>query len=279
MEDKSLKSFVFLSVSLIAFLLCILLAIYMLLDLQLNDLILSRIQIILSVISISLVVLIVFILLGAIHIYKTKRVKKGLVFLSPLIGRILLPSLLAFSEIFKRQKNPIKSFYIQLNNILALSGRARNQPQKVLILLPHCIQNSKCGLKVTNKTENCNMCMKCAIGHIRQMAQQYRNIAVEVATGGTAARNAVQKLMPDFIIAVACETDLTTGISDIKDIPVYGVLNKRPNGPCIDTQIDLKELREALENILDPSRNTSNVPVYVANKNYQLTTKEEHPLS
>jgi hypothetical protein len=43
-----------------------------------------------------------------------------------------------------------------------------------------------------------------------------------------------------MIIGVACERDLTSGIQDSFPIPVFGILNKRPHGPCFDTDIDLE---------------------------------------
>ena len=51
---------------------------------------------------------------------------------------------------------------------------------------------------------------------------------------------------PKAVIAVACERDLTSGIQDMKHIPVLGVFNKRPNGPCVDTLIDIHEIENAI---------------------------------
>ena len=51
---------------------------------------------------------------------------------------------------------------------------------------------------------------------------------------------------PDMIIAVACDRDLTSGIQDTYPIPVFGILNKRPNGPCYDTDVDVDLVEEGL---------------------------------
>ncbi|NTU60232.1 MAG: DUF116 domain-containing protein, partial [Deltaproteobacteria bacterium] len=45
----------------------------------------------------------------------------------------------------------------------------------------------------------------------------------------------------------ACERDLTSGIQDAHPLPVYGVLNDRPFGPCFNTSVDLDRVAEALE--------------------------------
>jgi len=53
-------------------------------------------------------------------------------------------------------------------------------------------------------------------------------------------------MKPKAIVAVACELDLTSGIRDTYPIPVIGVLNRRPNGPCYNTSVDIAEVKKAL---------------------------------
>ena len=72
------------------------------------------------------------------------------------------------------------------------------------------------------------------------------HLALAVATGGTLARRVIGEVRPLAIIAVACETDLTSGIQDSYPLPVYGVLNERPHGPCRDTTVNLDRVREAI---------------------------------
>jgi len=72
-----------------------------------------------------------------------------------------------------------------------------------------------------------------------------------VATGGTLARRIVVEKKPDIIIAVACERDLTSGIQDSFPIPVFGVLNMRPFGPCYDTDIDLDLVEKGIATFLE----------------------------
>jgi hypothetical protein len=57
---------------------------------------------------------------------------------------------------------------------------------------------------------------------------------------------------PEAIVAVPCELDLTTGIQDSYPIPVIGILNDRPNGPCINTKVDIQKVRSAILDFLEP---------------------------
>ena len=69
---------------------------------------------------------------------------------------------------------------------------------------------------------------------------------VEVVNGGTLARRKVASFRPDGIVAVACERDLTFGIQDVHPIPVYGVINDRPNGPCFNTCVDMHLVEQGI---------------------------------
>ena len=51
---------------------------------------------------------------------------------------------------------------------------------------------------------------------------------------------------PEVIVAVACERDLSAGITDTYPIPVLGVLLDRPEGPCLNTRVDVAKVIAAL---------------------------------
>ena len=51
---------------------------------------------------------------------------------------------------------------------------------------------------------------------------------------------------PRCIIAVAGERDLTSGIQDSYPLPVFGILNQRPHGPCVDTLVPMNALEDAV---------------------------------
>ena len=76
-------------------------------------------------------------------------------------------------------------------------------------------------------------------------------IHLAVATGGTLARQVVKAIRPKAIVAVACERDLTSGIQDVFPLPVLGVLNERPNGPCFNTRVDIAKVEEAIKIFLE----------------------------
>lgn len=185
----------------------------------------------------------------ALYIYRKKRV--GRFFYRPARAflKVLLSLLLSVSGLIKGGQDGLRRFYIDINNIMVDSEHKRYPPEVILLLLPHCLQNADCCYKVTNDISNCRECGKCCIGAILELSREFGVKAV-VVTGGTAARNAVARLRPKIVLSVACERDLALGISDVRVIPVLGVLNERPEGPCHNTRVDTQKLREKLGGII-----------------------------
>lgn len=177
---------------------------------------------------------------GAIfHTFKMRKASGLTLALTKLGLRILMPVAALFTKSNSKEKKSIRYIYIELNNIVVESYNKKFDSRDIMILLPHCLQNSQCELKVTSDPELCRQCGKCKIGVLLKYAKE-NGLNLFVATGGTVARNIVKKTKPGIIISVACERDLMSGISDIKGIPVIGIINKQPNGPCINTDVDVE---------------------------------------
>ncbi|NLK87772.1 MAG: DUF116 domain-containing protein [Clostridiaceae bacterium] len=204
---------------------------------------------ILIIISIMMMVSLVIAMAAIFIALKTRRVYPFMIFPVKLGMKIVLPFALFVTDVLKNDKDMIRSLFIDINNLFVESGNIRRSPDKVLLLLPHCLQDSECSRKITNNVSNCVRCGRCKIGEIIEMAEK-RGVQVFVATGGTAARNAIAKLKPEIVLSVACERDLAIGISDVSKIPVIGVLNNRPNGPCVNTTVDVDVLAGKLDKML-----------------------------
>jgi uncharacterized protein len=149
------------------------------------------------------------------------------------------------------ENNKISKRFINYNNRITINRIKRKDiiGGNILLLLPHCLQEDNCGIKVTSDIEKCINCGKCDIGFIKKMKTKY-GINVKVATGGTLARKAVKEYKPKIVIAVACERDLVTGIFDSYPMPIYGIFNIRENGPCFNTKISQEDIEKVLTELL-----------------------------
>jgi hypothetical protein len=202
--------------------------------------------------AIGLGALALFILGGAMTLLLTVLRGKNLFVnrrLRGIVIRILYPLLVAVGRCFGIDKDEIRRSFIAINNQLVLAEARKVRPEKLLVLLPHCLQHHACDVRVTWDLSNCKGCGRCKIKDLVALAKSYR-VSMAVATGGTLARRIVVEKDPDMIIGVACERDLTSGIQDTYPIPVFGILNRRPFGPCYDTDVDLDLVLAGLRTFL-----------------------------
>ena len=158
----------------------------------------------------------------------------------------LFPAALYIGRVFGIDKHVIKSSFIEVNNQLVRCKRLTVSPEKIMVLAPHCIQKSNCPHKITIESTNCVQCGQCPVDNLHDIAGKY-GVKLIIASGGTLARKFIEEFRPKAVIAIACERDLTSGIKDSKPLPVLGILNIRPEGPCFNTQVDLKAVEEAIE--------------------------------
>ncbi|MCT4584883.1 MAG: DUF116 domain-containing protein [Peptostreptococcaceae bacterium] len=208
---------------------------------------------IVNIFNLIIFMIIVKILLLAIVtnlILKNKIMNINIMKMNFLFFKIFYPVIESLIIILKKDKHVIRRILINLNNKIIYNMDWKLKGEDILIMLPHCLQLDDCSLKITSNIDNCKECGRCDLKEILRMKSKY-NVLVHVATGGTLARKKIKEIRPKAIIAVACERDLSEGIKDISKIPVFGVLNKRPNGPCFNTKIDINELENSIKFLIN----------------------------
>ena len=165
--------------------------------------------------------------------------------------RLFLPLMTLLGRLLGITKEKVWASFIKVNNELVASSGKKYRPNEILMLMPHCLQRSDCTVRLTYGVENCKRCGKCPILGLLDLSLKY-GVHMAIATGGTIARRIVVQKRPRIILAVACERDLSSGIQDTYPLPVFGILNDRPFGPCLNTQVALDRLEAAMQNFLDP---------------------------
>ena len=157
--------------------------------------------------------------------------------------RVYYPFLMFLSAFLKNRKESFQRSVININNRLVMAEKPKTK--KILLLLPHCIQVSECTIRLTHNIYNCERCGRCEIKDLIEIAEE-NSLELFVATGGTIARKVVKEVMPEAIVAVACERDLSSGLVDTYPFPILGIPNERPYGPCLNTRVDLDKVKEAI---------------------------------
>lgn len=117
--------------------------------------------------------------------------------------------------------------FVEVSNALIKASKIKVNPENLLVLLPRCLKK-----EILNKISTYSKSL---------------NVPTFIVGGGEKARELIYKVKPKAIIGVACERDLLSGIKDVIDkIPVIGIPNKRPEGPCKNTIIDFNEFQKAV---------------------------------
>jgi len=160
--------------------------------------------------------------------------------------RLFYPAALLVGGLARLPRERVEASFIEINNLLVRVKELRVSPDKVMVLLPHCLQSTECVRKITLDPGNCRRCGGCVVGELLSLLDRL-GVRAFVASGGGQARRFVESVSPEAIVAVACEHELASGIHDVRHVPVFAVPNRRPNGPCRDTTVDVAEVRRTVE--------------------------------
>ncbi len=163
--------------------------------------------------------------------------------------RLLYPIIVGIGKPLGYDKKTIRNAYAQLNNHLILSNEYHFNGEEIMILTPHCLQKSTCDLRVTQNPDLCKRCGQCNVDDLVGLKEKY-GVQLAIATGGTLARRKIMESKPKAIIAVACERDLISGLQDVKDLPVLAIVNRRPEGPCVNTEMDIEQVEKGIRHFL-----------------------------
>lgn len=141
---------------------------------------------------------------------------------------IVFARVFKLGRLFKISRDRMGHSFIMVSNAIARVTIPRQGEKRLMILLPRCLTKDL------------------LIG-INKLKEQYP-LEIFTVSGGELARKKVKEYKPSAIIGVACERDLVSGIRDVASkIPVIGIPNRRPNGPCKDTLVDINEIRQTVE--------------------------------
>ena len=139
----------------------------------------------------------------------------------------IIPYTVKVAKVFGIHKDRISNSILQVGNILTRVNQANIERDELLILLPRC-------LDVQTRQD------------IKSVTSKY-DVDFHICAGGQMARQLLAEKRPKGVIAVACERDLMAGVQDVKAaVPVIEIANKRPEGPCRNTNIDMMEMENAI---------------------------------
>lgn len=132
-------------------------------------------------------------------------------------------------------RDRVSHSFVMVSNNLSRALKPRGRKEKLLLLLPRCLTKEQ-------------------LKEINGLKEIYP-ISIYTVSGGELARKKVKEIEPTAVIGVACERDLVSGIRDVgTKFSVIGIPNRRPEGPCKNTHIDMAELIDTIEFFVGPPK-------------------------
>lgn len=143
----------------------------------------------------------------------------------------------------------ISCLFVKFNNWLTRVRRVKVLPEQLLLLVPRCLQKTGCSQVLGETIDACLACGQCNVTDLLAIRDEF-GIRCSLAGGGRQALAFVRDPKIKAVVAVACEKELMQGIIAVWPVPVVGVPNRRPNGPCHDTRLDPHQVRAAVRSLL-----------------------------
>ena len=141
----------------------------------------------------------------------------------------ILPFALAIARRLGISRDRLGNSFITFSNAI-IKASYKPVKGKTIILLPRCLKSD----------------LKKEVKELGNRA----GVQIFTATGGGQARKVIREQRPSAVIGVACERDLMSGIHDVAPkMPTIGVTNKRPEGPCKNTLVDMDDVKKAIETL------------------------------
>ena len=151
----------------------------------------------------------------------------------------------------------ILSFCGHNNQRVREAFRSR-QAKRALILLPHCIQMSRCKAGILDDLQACYDCGLCPVG-------DYMNAALlnrwegRITNRSHKAYREAREYRPDLVVAVSCTDRLLKGLTKMPEIPCYVIPLSLAHGMCVDTDFNVSHLFAAMETLVQPLSASANI--------------------
>lgn len=119
-----------------------------------------------------------------------------------------------------------------------------------IILLPHCMRNSKQCKAIDDGTHySCIKCGACKIAQIQKMSEDLGYKKVYIMKGGKAIHNILIEQKIKAVVAVACHFEGAQGIKMTDSLKVIAQFVPLLKDGCCDTDVDIEKIKQILFNV------------------------------
>jgi hypothetical protein len=198
-------------------------------------------------------------LAGVLLPFSRSRPRLALRRLAMAVDRVALRTVLRAARVVGDKTDPILRSFVQANNAAVRALYRRRKPEKVMVLLPHCVVWTRCPKKVVKDLASCTECDLCQMEEVLGIADR-TSLPVGIAIRSAEAYSQARGMGPDLTLAVACDDRLVKGISRVPELPAFGLPLHLPKESCHDNLVDLSGLHAAMAYFLGPERMAGRAP-------------------
>ena len=131
------------------------------------------------ILAIIFAMIVLFLFGGALTLIFTIIRGKNLFFnrrIRGMVIRFLFPLLVVVGKGLGMKRAQVRRAFIAVNNQLVMAEAKQVPQERLLILLPHCLQNHECDIRITSDVKNCKLCGRCKIKDFVELSRKYNNI-------------------------------------------------------------------------------------------------------
>lgn len=146
---------------------------------------------------------------------------------------------------FGNSENRFIEYVVECHN-----GRVRkflngNRPEKVLLIMPRCVQKVGCRSQVQESLDECLVCGRCPLGDVAAVCDQH-GLPALVAFRSHIAFDLARTQDPSLIVATACHDRLIKALRNVPEVPSLLAPLAGMDRMCINATVDVAWLDEQL---------------------------------
>ena len=144
------------------------------------------------------------------------------------------------------EETELLQLYVETKNRSLLKNFAATPYKERIIFLPQCLRAKDCPAELGKYGYECQECGRCNIKTIKQTTEKLGYKGTFILPGGSLAQKILLELKPKASLGVACSKELILGSFLCEKLGVIGQGVALLRDGCINTIVDMKGLKKAL---------------------------------
>ena len=144
------------------------------------------------------------------------------------------------------EETELLQLYVETKNRTMIESFASTPYNERVLLLPQCLRAKDCPTELGKYGYECQECGRCTIKKIKQISKKLGYKGTFILPGGSLARKIFLELKPKASLGVACSKELILGSFLCEKLGVIGQGVALLRDGCINTIVDMKGLKKAL---------------------------------